>query len=140
MENHISISVPLQADQWRKSFTTYVVSLNSCDLLFLSALVYMQKHIQGTMVLKSFLMVAEKKVIVSLLRKKLFPFSYYVLVSWFSVWKTALWKIKNGLYFPNHNMLIWTLIWACQVPNTDFPWLVQNSRKLSSLILEHVLS
>ena len=36
---------------------------------------------------------------------------YYILVLRFSgaVEKTASWKIKNGSYFPNHQLLIWTL-------------------------------
>ena len=37
------ISLHLQADQQRKSFTTQVVSLNSCNLL-LTVLVYMQEQ------------------------------------------------------------------------------------------------
>ena len=45
MENQVCISLHVQADHQRKSSTTHVVSLNSCDL-FLTVLVYMQctKH------------------------------------------------------------------------------------------------
>ena len=41
--------------------------------------------------------------------KNLFLFLYYLLASWFCDHKKLSWKIKNRLYFLNHNMLIWTL-------------------------------
>ena len=40
MESQVCISLHLQAEPWQKSFTTQVVSLNSCDL-FLGVLEYM---------------------------------------------------------------------------------------------------
>ena len=41
-KNQVYISLHLQADQQRKSFTAQVVSLNSCDL-FLAVLLFMQE-------------------------------------------------------------------------------------------------
>ena len=55
-----------------------------------------------TCILKWFLLIVTKD----------FCFSIYTLVLWFydQVWRSALWKIKNGSYFLNHDMLIQTLI------------------------------
>ena len=48
-----------------------------------------------TCILKWFLLIATKD----------FCFSIYILVLWFydQVWRSALWKIKNGSYFLNHD-------------------------------------
>ena len=87
-KNQVCKSVHLQTDQWSRRFTTLVVSLNRCDL-FLLVVVYMQEqqkcsHKTGHIGTKIISNGRSKISFVSLLRKKLFPFWYYVSVSWFS--------------------------------------------------------
>ena len=88
--------------------------MNTCDL-FLAVLVYIQEqqncsyktwHIHMKIVSNGSSKISLVSVSVKGIR-----FLHYVLVSWFSgkVWKTAAWKMKKGSYFPNQNMLNWTL-------------------------------
>ena len=67
-------------------------------------LIYLKKYIQYSAIYTTIQPAFIKE-------KTIFPFSYYVLVSWFFglVGKTASWKIKNASYFLNHDALIRTL-------------------------------
>ena len=76
-ENQACISFHLQADQFRKSFTTHVVSLHSQNLL-LAVSVHMQNCSHSTYILK--LCFNNNGSFIFLFRNKKL---YYTLVLWF---------------------------------------------------------
>ena len=148
MENQVCISVHLQANQWRKSFTTYVVSLNSCDL-FLSVSMYMQEQqncshktwLIGTKIVPN----GNNRInFVSLLRTKRFPFICCFGIVIFRLSVKTVWKMKNGPYFPNYDMLIWTLLLAFfdssgEIPEFNQLWNIKEGGfKISRLLNSNI--